>query len=209
MATENFWVHLHIIINNVVTNVHVMIYWFGVLLFSSKKWVAYMVCQTPASRVSATVQWIIRSTLHLVWHAVLLCFLEYLSLMKSHTFLEPGIYSGSCLMILLINFLIMFLKLCCVVVMYVCKLLFVQVAWLDKIDRRYSWLKRALVKFDEDFHGTFPSEWHVEERISEEFCRITKYDIENVNFLLYTSALMYNILLYIFVLGTFLYTFWC
>ena len=50
----------------------------------------------------------------------------------------------------------------------------VQVAWLDKIDRRYSWLKRALVKFDEDFQGTFPSEWHVEERISEEFCRITK-----------------------------------
>ena len=51
-----------------------------------------------------------------------------------------------------------------------------QVSWLDKIDRRYSWLKRALVKFDEDFQGTFPLEWHVEERISEEFCKITKYD---------------------------------
>ena len=57
-------------------------------------------------------------------------------------------------------------------------LLHVQVAWLDKIDRRYSWLKRALVKFDEDFQGTFPSEWHVEESISEEFCRITKYGFE-------------------------------
>lgn len=53
-----------------------------------------------------------------------------------------------------------------------------QVAWLDKIDRRYSWLKRALVKFDEDFQGTFPAEWHVEERISEEFCKVTKYDAE-------------------------------
>ena len=51
-----------------------------------------------------------------------------------------------------------------------------QVSWLDKIDRRYSWLKRALVKFDEDFQGTFPLEWHVEERISEEFCKLTKYD---------------------------------
>lgn len=59
-----------------------------------------------------------------------------------------------------------------------------QVAWLDKIDRRYSWLKRALVKFDEDFQGTFPSEWHVEERISEEFCRITKYDFEMFSYIL-------------------------
>ena len=64
----------------------------------------------------------------------------------------------------------------------VLSLLHVQVAWLDKIDRRYSWLKRALVKFDEDFQGTFPSEWHVEERISEEFCRITKYDFEMLIF---------------------------
>lgn len=54
-----------------------------------------------------------------------------------------------------------------------------QVAWLDKIDRRYSWLKRALVKFDEDFQGTFPSEWHVEERISEEFCNVTKYVLKD------------------------------
>lgn len=60
-----------------------------------------------------------------------------------------------------------------------------QVAWLDKIDRRYSWLKRALVKFDEDFQGTFPSEWHVEERISEEFCRITKYDFEMFSYILW------------------------
>ncbi|XP_067032870.1 vacuolar protein sorting-associated protein 53 homolog [Acropora muricata] len=55
-----------------------------------------------------------------------------------------------------------------------------EVAWLDKIDRRYSWLKRALVKFDEDFQGTFPSEWHVEERISEEFCNITKKDLSKI-----------------------------
>lgn len=55
-----------------------------------------------------------------------------------------------------------------------------EVAWLDKIDRRYSWLKRALVKFDEDFQGTFPTEWHVEERISEEFCKLTKKDLSKI-----------------------------
>lgn len=55
-----------------------------------------------------------------------------------------------------------------------------EVAWLDKIDRRYSWLKRALVKFDEDFQGTFPFEWLVEERISEEFCKITKKDLSKI-----------------------------
>ena len=49
-----------------------------------------------------------------------------------------------------------------------------KVGWLDKIDRRYSWLKRALVKFEDDFKGTFPLEWHVEEKICEEFCHITK-----------------------------------
>ncbi|CAB3985678.1 vacuolar sorting-associated 53 homolog isoform X1 [Paramuricea clavata] len=52
-----------------------------------------------------------------------------------------------------------------------------EVGWLDKIDRRYSWLKRALVKFEEDFKETFPLEWHVEEKICEEFCHITKNDL--------------------------------
>ena len=40
------------------------------------------------------------------------------------------------------------------------------------------------MKFAEDFAGTFPEEWHVEERISEEFCRITKYEDKNSDSLL-------------------------
>ncbi|XP_046839737.1 vacuolar protein sorting-associated protein 53 homolog [Xenia sp. Carnegie-2017] len=52
-----------------------------------------------------------------------------------------------------------------------------EVGWLDKIDRRYSWLKRSLVKFDEDFKETFPLDWNVEERLCDEFCRITKVDL--------------------------------
>ncbi|KAK3728895.1 hypothetical protein QZH41_010187, partial [Actinostola sp. cb2023] len=55
-----------------------------------------------------------------------------------------------------------------------------EVAWLDKIDRRFSWLKRALVKFDEDFAGTFPPEWHVEDRIAEEFCNTTKKELSKL-----------------------------
>ena len=49
-----------------------------------------------------------------------------------------------------------------------------KVAWLDKIDRRYSWLKRILIQFEEEFVGTFPPDWDVEERMCLEFCNITK-----------------------------------
>ena len=54
-------------------------------------------------------------------------------------------------------------------------LLCFKVAWLDKIDRRYAWMKRVLIKFEEDFTGTFPSGWNVEENICKEFCRITRF----------------------------------
>eukprot|EP00112_Aurelia_sp_Birch-Aquarium-sp1_P023247 Seg685.3 transcript_id=Seg685.3/GoldUCD/mRNA.D3Y31 product="Vacuolar protein sorting-associated protein 53-like" protein_id=Seg685.3/GoldUCD/D3Y31 len=54
------------------------------------------------------------------------------------------------------------------------------VAWLDKIDRRYSWLKRLLIKFEEEFIGTFPTNWHVEENICKEFCRITRNELSNI-----------------------------
>ena len=50
-----------------------------------------------------------------------------------------------------------------------------QVAWLDKIDRRYAWIKRALVEFEEKFGHIFPIEWEVSERICIEFCEITRY----------------------------------
>eukprot|EP00794_Sanderia_malayensis_P014186 gene14186-15664_t len=54
------------------------------------------------------------------------------------------------------------------------------VSWLDKIDRRYSWLKRLLVKFEEDFQGTFPSDWRVDERICIDFCKITRNELSNI-----------------------------
>nr|XP_006823125.1 PREDICTED: vacuolar protein sorting-associated protein 53 homolog [Saccoglossus kowalevskii] len=48
------------------------------------------------------------------------------------------------------------------------------VAWLDKIDRRYAWVKRTLVECEEKFGRLFPSEWEVSERICVEFCNITR-----------------------------------
>lgn len=50
-----------------------------------------------------------------------------------------------------------------------------QVAWLDKIDRRYAWIKRTLVDFEEKFGPLFPEAWEVSERICIEFCNITRY----------------------------------
>lgn len=50
-----------------------------------------------------------------------------------------------------------------------------QVAWLDKIDRRYAWIKRTLVDFEEKFGPLFPEAWEVSERICIEFCNLTRY----------------------------------
>ena len=50
----------------------------------------------------------------------------------------------------------------------------VQVAWLDKIDRRYAWIKRFLVDFEEKFGRLFPPSWEVSERICVEFCDVTR-----------------------------------
>jgi len=49
-------------------------------------------------------------------------------------------------------------------------------AWLDKIDRRYTWLKRHLLEFEDKFGPMFPPGWEVSERITVEFCHITRFD---------------------------------
>jgi len=54
------------------------------------------------------------------------------------------------------------------------------VAWIDKVDRRYSWMKKVLIQFEEEYNNTFPMEWAVDERISMEFCNITKRELESI-----------------------------
>ncbi|MGH0153054.1 UNVERIFIED_CONTAM: hypothetical protein FKN15_023980 [Acipenser sinensis] len=51
------------------------------------------------------------------------------------------------------------------------------VAWLDKIDRRYAWIKRQLVDYEEKYGLMFPGEWCMTERIAVEFCHITRIEL--------------------------------
>ncbi|XP_049767266.1 vacuolar protein sorting-associated protein 53 homolog [Schistocerca cancellata] len=53
-------------------------------------------------------------------------------------------------------------------------------AWLDKIDRRYAWLKRHLLDFEDKFGSMFPPEWEVSERITVEFCNITRDELSKL-----------------------------
>ena len=51
-----------------------------------------------------------------------------------------------------------------------------EAAWLDKIDNRYTWLKRHLMDFEERIGNMFPPDWDVSERIAVEFCDVTRKD---------------------------------
>ena len=48
-------------------------------------------------------------------------------------------------------------------------------AWLDKVDRRYSWLKRTLVNYQDESMSIFPPEWGIPERMCVRFCNMTRY----------------------------------
>lgn len=50
-------------------------------------------------------------------------------------------------------------------------------AWLDKIDRRYAWIKKHLVDFESKFGTIFPQDWEISERIAVQFCHVTREDL--------------------------------
>lgn len=54
------------------------------------------------------------------------------------------------------------------------------IAWLDKIDKRYAWLKRHLLDFEDKFGVVFPLDWEVSERITVEFCRLTREQLTQI-----------------------------
>lgn len=54
------------------------------------------------------------------------------------------------------------------------------IAWLDKIDKRYAWLKRHLLDFEQKFDTIFPVDWEVSERITVQFCHITRDDLSSI-----------------------------
>lgn len=50
------------------------------------------------------------------------------------------------------------------------------VAWIDKLDRRYAWFKKNLLSIEDKFGAMFPADWELSEQITVEFCSITRYD---------------------------------
>ncbi|XP_067570749.1 vacuolar protein sorting-associated protein 53 homolog isoform X1 [Pseudorca crassidens] len=54
------------------------------------------------------------------------------------------------------------------------------VAWLDRIDRRYAWIKRQLVDYEEKYGRMFPREWYMAERIAVEFCHVTRTELAKI-----------------------------
>ncbi|XP_033212020.1 vacuolar protein sorting-associated protein 53 homolog isoform X2 [Belonocnema kinseyi] len=50
-------------------------------------------------------------------------------------------------------------------------------AWLDKIDRRYAWIKKHLLDFESKFGTIFPLDWEISERIAVQFCHVTREDL--------------------------------
>lgn len=53
-------------------------------------------------------------------------------------------------------------------------------AWLDKIDKRFAWLKRTLASYRETCADIFPKDWHMAEVISTRFCEITRDEMQRL-----------------------------
>ncbi|XP_030753580.1 vacuolar protein sorting-associated protein 53 homolog [Sitophilus oryzae] len=53
-------------------------------------------------------------------------------------------------------------------------------AWLDKIDKRYAWVKRHLLEFEEKLGRMFPENWEVSERIAVQFCHHTREELSKI-----------------------------
>lgn len=51
---------------------------------------------------------------------------------------------------------------------------------MDKIDKRYAWIKRHLLDFEDTYGTVFPENWEVSERIVVEFCSITKSELSKI-----------------------------
>lgn len=53
-------------------------------------------------------------------------------------------------------------------------------AWLDKIDKRYAWIKRHLLEFEDRLGNMFPQNWEVSERIAVQFCHKTREELSRI-----------------------------
>ncbi|XP_076254761.1 vacuolar protein sorting 53 [Rhynchophorus ferrugineus] len=53
-------------------------------------------------------------------------------------------------------------------------------AWLDKIDKRYAWIKRHLLEFEDRLGNMFPQNWEISERIAVQFCHNTREELSKI-----------------------------
>ncbi|CAG9794296.1 unnamed protein product [Diatraea saccharalis] len=75
-------------------------------------------------------------------------------------------------------------------------------AWLPHVERRYAWLKRHLLTFEDTLGNMFPMSWKLSERIARQFCQITRGELSSmmaarrseldVKLLLYAIQKTYN-----------------
>ncbi|CAG9854453.1 unnamed protein product [Phyllotreta striolata] len=53
-------------------------------------------------------------------------------------------------------------------------------AWLDKIDKRYAWIKKHLLEFEDRLGNMFPPNWEVSELIAVQFCHNTTEELSKI-----------------------------
>ncbi|CAB3221851.1 unnamed protein product [Arctia plantaginis] len=53
-------------------------------------------------------------------------------------------------------------------------------AWISFVERRYAWLKRHLLAFEESLGNVFPHTWKLSEAITQQFCKMTKTELSNI-----------------------------
>ncbi|KAJ2939357.1 hypothetical protein O0L34_g13451 [Tuta absoluta] len=53
-------------------------------------------------------------------------------------------------------------------------------AWLSSIERRYAWLKKHLLSFEETRAQLFPLHWRLSERTAHQFCKITRDELSKI-----------------------------
>ena len=57
-----------------------------------------------------------------------------------------------------------------------------EASWLDRIESRYTWLKKHLIEFEERLGSMYPPSWEMSERITVEFCDMTRKQLEKIMF---------------------------
>lgn len=56
----------------------------------------------------------------------------------------------------------------------------IQISSLNGVDKRYSWLKKHLLEFEEKYGFLFPPPWQMSERMTVEFCQMTKSSLDRI-----------------------------